>query len=84
MHASVFGGTAIDDWTLMRGFQDYVARELAGGALLHDMTRHILGVFGGVPGSRRFRQLLSDATRLKANDRALLTEALAALRVRAA
>jgi len=84
MHAAVFGGTAIDDWSLMRGFQDYVDRELAGGALLHDMTRHILGVFGGVPGSRRFRQLLSDATRLKANDRALLTEALAALKVRAA
>jgi hypothetical protein len=30
------------------------------------MTRHMLGLFGGLPGARRFRRLLSDATRLKA------------------
>jgi tRNA-dihydrouridine synthase A len=38
----------------------YVERQLASGSRLHDMTRHMLGLFNGVPGARRFRQLLSE------------------------
>jgi tRNA-dihydrouridine synthase A len=84
MHAGIFGGDGVDGWTLMHGYLSHIDRELALGTPLHDMTRHALGVFAGRPGARRYRRLLSDAGRLKANDRTLLIEALAALTARAA
>ena len=31
-------------------------RELARGVRLHSITRHILGLFQGVPGARAFRR----------------------------
>jgi len=34
----------------------YVERELAAGTRLHAMTRHVLGLFHGVPGARAFRR----------------------------
>jgi tRNA-dihydrouridine synthase A len=61
-----------------------MARELAAGTRINDMTRHILGLFAGLPGARRYRQLLSDAVRLRANDLGLVTDALSALRSQAA
>lgn len=48
------------------------ARKIA----LHDVTRHMLGLMAGLPGARRFRQILSDSHRLSAGDpRVLLTAA---------
>jgi tRNA-dihydrouridine synthase A len=37
----------------------YIERELAGGTRLNAITRHVLGLFRGVPGARRFRQHLA-------------------------
>jgi tRNA-dihydrouridine synthase A len=37
----------------------YIERELARGSRLHAMTRHILGLFRGVPGARAFRRHLA-------------------------
>jgi tRNA-dihydrouridine synthase A len=37
----------------------YVSQELARGTRLHAMTRHVLGLFRGVPGARAFRRHLS-------------------------
>ncbi len=37
----------------------YVARQLARGARLHEMTRHMLGLFAGRPGARAYRQRLA-------------------------
>lgn len=70
---------AADGAALLAGYRQYMARELDAGARLADMTRHALGLFAGRPGARRFRRLLSDAARLKANDLALVDEAYAAL-----
>jgi tRNA-dihydrouridine synthase A len=75
--------------SVMEGYRAYMAVELERGTRLADMTRHVLGLFAGVPGARRFRRILSDAQRLKHNDLGLVDEALAALlpaasRVRAA
>jgi tRNA-dihydrouridine synthase A len=36
----------------------YIERELARGARLHAITRHVLGLFRGVPGARAFRRHL--------------------------
>ncbi len=84
VHAHLFGNPAPDPWAIMAGYQTHIERELARGTRLSDMTRHALGLFAGVPGARRYRQLLSDARRLRANDAALVAEALAALRPRPA
>ena len=40
----------------IEAFPPYVDRELARGTRLHSMTRHILGLFHGVPGARAFRR----------------------------
>jgi tRNA-dihydrouridine synthase A len=37
----------------------YVERELARGTRLHCVTRHVLGLFRGVPGARAFRRHLA-------------------------
>ena len=37
----------------------YVERELARGVRLHAITRHLLGLFRGVPGARAFRRHLA-------------------------
>ncbi|MFW6094358.1 MAG: tRNA dihydrouridine(20/20a) synthase DusA [Pseudomonadota bacterium] len=79
MHAGLFGGTAPDPWQLMARYRAYMARELAAGTRLSDMTRHTLGLFAGMPGARRFRRALSDAGRLRENDLALVDEAVNAV-----
>jgi tRNA-dihydrouridine synthase A len=37
----------------------YIERELARGARLHAIARHVLGLFRGVPGARAFRRHLA-------------------------
>ncbi len=37
----------------------YIERELQQGARLHSITRHMLGLFRGVPGARAFRRHLA-------------------------
>ena len=37
----------------------YIERELAKGARLHSITRHVLGLFRAVPGARAFRRHLA-------------------------
>jgi tRNA-dihydrouridine synthase A len=44
---------------VVRGFYPYVERELASGAALAQLTRHILGIYRGQPGGRAFRRVLS-------------------------
>jgi len=37
-----------------------VEQQLANGAHLNHITRHILGLYQGVPGARKFRRHLSE------------------------
>jgi tRNA-dihydrouridine synthase A len=63
----------------------YIRAELArhaaqgGGLKLNSITRHMLGLTMGLPGARRFRQMLSDAKLLSRGDPTLLLDALASL-----
>jgi tRNA-dihydrouridine synthase A len=45
---------------IIRAFLPYVRKELEQGTALQHMTRHILGLYRGVPGGRRFRRHLSE------------------------
>lgn len=63
----------------------YIEKQLAlygeKGLRMHGITRHMLGLVTGMPGARRFRQILSDPARLASgNPAAILMEALAAVR----
>jgi tRNA-dihydrouridine synthase A len=48
----------------------------SGGLKLNSITRHMLGLMAGMPGARKFRQMLSDSSKLAAGDPRLLLEAL--------
>ena len=41
-------------------FLQYVDNEMSKGVRLHAMTRHILGLFHGMPGARQFRRHISE------------------------
>jgi tRNA-dihydrouridine synthase A len=50
----------------------YIERELSRGVRLHSMTRHLLGLFHGVPGARAFRRhLATEAVKSAASARVL-------------
>ena len=54
----------------------YVDRKLAEGARLNQITRHILGLFQGVPGAKAWRRHLSQNAHLSGADASLIREAL--------
>ena len=65
--------------TIMHQMADYAEGELARGARLNNITRHMLGLANGRPGARAFRQILSvDAARRGAGPEVML-RALAAV-----
>lgn len=43
-------------------YSTYIQRQLKAGVRLHEMTRHIVGLFHSVPGARKWRRYLSDVT----------------------
>ena len=53
------------DWTFIRdAMMEHAARHIASGGRLGHVTRHMVGLFQGVDGARRYRQILStEATR---------------------
>lgn len=64
---------------VLRAMVPYVTAQVARGVPLRSIARHMLGLYHGRPGGRRFRQLLSDASALKNAGPDLLLEALAAV-----
>ena len=53
-------GPVISQEAVLDRFATYVERELANGTALKHMTRHVLGLFQGMPGSKQFRRHLSE------------------------
>jgi len=58
----------------VEAFIPYVAREVAAGTRLHAMTRHMHGLFRGMPGARAFRRhLATEAVKPGAGVEVLMT-----------
>ncbi|MDF0599991.1 tRNA dihydrouridine(20/20a) synthase DusA [Psychromarinibacter sp. C21-152] len=55
----------------------YIAAHLAEGGRLHQVTRHMLGLFAGRPGARGWRRVLSEGAHRPGAGVALLDAALA-------
>lgn len=63
---------------IVKRYLPFVAKELADGVPLNHMTRHILGLFQGMPGGRRYRQILSTQSHLPGAGLDVIEAALAA------
>ena len=76
----IFGtGAARDPVQVARQMSPYIERHLSTGGRLHQVTRHMLGLFAGRPGARQWRRILSEgATRPEAGT-ALVEQALSAV-----
>jgi len=66
---------------VLEAFIPYVERELAEGTPLAHMTRHILGLYNGLPGARAFRRHLAENAHRAGADASLILEAAAKVRV---
>ncbi|MGR3660577.1 MAG: tRNA dihydrouridine(20/20a) synthase DusA [Paracoccaceae bacterium] len=57
----------------------YIEKHLASGGKLHNVTRHMLGLFAGQPGARNWRRILSDHAKGETQGIEVLATALAAV-----
>jgi len=74
----IFGtGAVADPVAVARAMLPYIDRHLSGGGRLHQVTRHMLGLFAGRPGARAWRRLLSEGATRPGAGPGLVEEALA-------
>jgi tRNA-dihydrouridine synthase A len=58
---AIFGGPpGPDPFQVVDRMRPYIDRHLAAGGRLHQITRHMLGLFHGRPGARHWRRILSE------------------------
>ncbi len=67
----------LDRKAAFEAFLDYVQAQQAAGVALNHMSRHILGLFQGMPGARAFRRLISENAHKQSAGIALLRESAA-------
>lgn len=79
--ASVFGDPrpALSRRDVVLAMEDYIGRHVAAGGKLAQITRHMLGVFAGQPGARRWKRILSEGAYKEGADFGLVREALSAI-----
>jgi tRNA-dihydrouridine synthase A len=61
---------------VVEAFFPYMEEELQKGNRIAYMSRHILGIFNGLPGARQFRRHISENAHKKEADLSLIKEAL--------
>ncbi|PMR75514.1 tRNA dihydrouridine(20/20a) synthase DusA [Billgrantia endophytica] len=69
-------GPAISRHAAARAFRPYIAKRLEEGAKLNHITRHLLGLFQGQKGGRRFRRHLSEYAHRDGADLKIFDDAL--------
>jgi tRNA-dihydrouridine synthase A len=66
--------------TVLQQFMNYCAEQMTQGVRLNHMTRHILGLYQGLPGARRFRRVISEQAHQSNAGIEVLANALTAVR----
>ena len=61
---------------LIRQMADYAERELGAGTRLHHITRHLLGLYNGLPSARRWRRFISEQASKPGADPQVLIDSL--------
>jgi tRNA-dihydrouridine synthase A len=64
---------------VIQEFMVYCEQELSKGTRLNHLTRHILGLYHGLPGARQFRRIISEQAHKPEAGIEVLERALAAL-----
>jgi tRNA-dihydrouridine synthase A len=77
-------GPARCRFEVIEGLLPYIERERAAGTPLKAITRHILGLFNGLPGARAWRRHLSEAAHRQGAGVEVVEQALTLLRPPAA
>ncbi len=75
---------APDPVEVVDAMRPYIADHLAAGGRLHQITRHMLGLFTGRPGARGWRRVLSEQASREGAGLEVLDAALAEVQARAA
>jgi tRNA-dihydrouridine synthase A len=75
---------APDAVAVVDAMRPYIADHLSRGGRLHQITRHMLGLYHGQPGARGWRRVLSDQANRPGAGLAVLDAALASLQASAA
>ncbi|KAE9631520.1 tRNA dihydrouridine(20/20a) synthase DusA [Parasedimentitalea maritima] len=76
----IFGqGEASDPFDVARQMLPYIEAHLNGGGRLHQVTRHMLGLFAGRPGARQWRRTLSEGAHRDSAGPELVEQALASV-----
>ena len=65
-----------DRLEVLQHYADYAERQMQQGVRLGHMTRHILGLYAGMPGARKFRRMISENVHHPGVDHHLLIDAL--------
>ena len=76
----IFGTPLPDRDAVLERLKPYVAAHLARGDRLQHITRHILGLYQGLPGARAFRRLLSERAHRAEAGYEIVEQAIAARR----
>ncbi|MFG6666326.1 tRNA dihydrouridine(20/20a) synthase DusA [Halomonas sp. HNIBRBA4712] len=79
---AIFGepGPAASRLEAAQAFRPYIQKRLDEGAKLNHITRHLLGLFQGCPGGRRFRRHLSEHAHKEGAGLRLYDDALGLIR----
>ncbi len=73
----IFGtGCDTDPIEVVEKMVPYIERHIAAGGRLHQITRHMLGLFAGRPGARAWRRVLSEGAVRDGAGTGLVLEAL--------
>ncbi|HLQ18026.1 MAG TPA: tRNA dihydrouridine(20/20a) synthase DusA [Tabrizicola sp.] len=75
---------APDAFAVVDAMRPYIADHLADGGRLHQITRHMLGLFTGKPGARGWRRVLSERASRNGAGLEVIDAALAELQASAA
>ncbi|MDP3960661.1 MAG: tRNA dihydrouridine(20/20a) synthase DusA [Pseudorhodobacter sp.] len=70
-------GPGRDAFQVVEAIRPYIENHLASGGHLHQITRHMLGLFAGRPGARGWRRVLSEGATRPGAGLELLDAALA-------
>ncbi|MBL4762075.1 MAG: tRNA dihydrouridine(20/20a) synthase DusA [Gammaproteobacteria bacterium] len=66
---------ALKPHDILKSYLPYMEDQLAQGVRLHQMTRHVMGLFHGMPNARLWRRKLSEEVRNRQTDISLVKEA---------
>ena len=82
--ARFLGGESVALEAAVEAYVAYAEEQLAGRVPLHALTKPMLGLFNGKPGARLFRRYLSEHVNVRGAGIAVLRDAMALVRERAA